>query len=83
MDLGTGGRQDRVTGPALDFCLLVTQRRHRDDLALGIEGAGRDRVDDDRAGLRWYGGTGRSPDQFGRGPHDQTGTHRELLRVLR
>ena len=24
----------RVTGPALDFCLLVTQRRHRDDLAL-------------------------------------------------
>jgi len=29
---------DRVTGPALDFCLLVTQRRHRDDLALVIEG---------------------------------------------
>lgn len=24
----------QVTGPALDFCLLVTQRRHRDDLAL-------------------------------------------------
>jgi uncharacterized protein (TIGR03084 family) len=24
----------RVTGPALDFCLRVTQRRHRDDLAL-------------------------------------------------
>lgn len=24
----------RITGPALDFCLLVTQRRHRDDLAL-------------------------------------------------
>ncbi len=29
---------DRVTGPALDFCLLVTQRRHRDDLVLAIEG---------------------------------------------
>jgi uncharacterized protein (TIGR03084 family) len=29
---------DRVSGPALDFCLLVTQRRHRDDLALVIEG---------------------------------------------
>ncbi|MFI9507472.1 TIGR03084 family metal-binding protein [Nocardia sp. NPDC052566] len=29
----------RVTGPALDFCLLVTQRRHRDDLALRAEGA--------------------------------------------
>lgn len=28
----------RVTGPALDFCLLVTQRRHPDDLALLAEG---------------------------------------------
>jgi len=28
----------RVTGSALDFCLLVTQRRHRDDLAMAIEG---------------------------------------------
>jgi uncharacterized protein (TIGR03084 family) len=25
---------DRITGPALDFCLLVTQRRHPRDLAL-------------------------------------------------
>ncbi|MFC5996359.1 TIGR03084 family metal-binding protein [Pseudonocardia hispaniensis] len=29
---------DRVTGPALDFCLAVTQRRHRDDTALQITG---------------------------------------------
>ncbi|WP_225801123.1 TIGR03084 family metal-binding protein [Streptomyces sp. NK15101] len=28
----------RVTGPALDFCLLVTQRLHRDDTALVAEG---------------------------------------------
>ncbi|MBY4576087.1 TIGR03084 family protein [Gordonia paraffinivorans] len=28
-----------VTGPAEDFCLLVTQRRHRDDLALTARGA--------------------------------------------
>jgi uncharacterized protein (TIGR03084 family) len=35
---GPGDAADRVTGPALDFCLLVTQRRHRDDLALVIEG---------------------------------------------
>jgi uncharacterized protein (TIGR03084 family) len=35
---GPDGASDRVTGPALDFCLLVTQRRHRDDLALVIEG---------------------------------------------
>jgi len=40
-ELWTWGPQDaadRVTGPALDFCLLVTQRRHRDDVALVIEG---------------------------------------------
>ena len=35
---GPAGAENRVTGPALDFCLLVTQRRHRDDLALAIEG---------------------------------------------
>jgi uncharacterized protein (TIGR03084 family) len=29
---------NRVTGPALDFCLLVTQRRHRDDLGLTATG---------------------------------------------
>jgi len=29
---------DRITGPALDFCLLVTQRRHRHDLALTVAG---------------------------------------------
>ena len=29
---------DRVTGPALDFCLLVIQRRHRADLALVATG---------------------------------------------
>lgn len=29
---------DVVRGPALDFCLLVTQRRHRDDLALEAQG---------------------------------------------
>ena len=33
----------RVTGPALDFCLRVTQRRHRDDLALTATGADADR----------------------------------------
>jgi uncharacterized protein (TIGR03084 family) len=39
--LWTWGPEDtpeRVTGPALDFCLLVTQRRHRDDLALEATG---------------------------------------------
>jgi uncharacterized protein (TIGR03084 family) len=35
---GPDGAEDRVTGTALDFCLLVTQRRHRDDLALTVDG---------------------------------------------
>ena len=29
---------DRVTGYAMDFCLVVTQRRHRDDTSLLVEG---------------------------------------------
>ncbi|MFD9539248.1 TIGR03084 family metal-binding protein [Streptomyces sp. NPDC060022] len=33
----------RVTGPLLDFCLLVTQRAHRDDLALHAVGADAER----------------------------------------
>ncbi|AXK32278.1 TIGR03084 family protein [Streptomyces armeniacus] len=33
----------RVTGPAWDFCRLVTQRTHRDDTALTAEGADADR----------------------------------------
>jgi uncharacterized protein (TIGR03084 family) len=35
---GPADAKDRITGPALDFCLLVTQRRHRDDVTLAIEG---------------------------------------------
>jgi len=35
---GPADAKDRITGPALDFCLLVTQRRHRDDVALDLEG---------------------------------------------
>jgi uncharacterized protein (TIGR03084 family) len=35
---GPEGAADLVRGPALDFCLLVTQRRHRDDLALEVTG---------------------------------------------
>jgi uncharacterized protein (TIGR03084 family) len=39
--LWTYGPEDapqRVSGPALDFCLLVTQRRHHADLALQTQG---------------------------------------------
>lgn len=36
---GPADAADRITGPALDFCLLVTRRRHPDDLRLVAEGA--------------------------------------------
>lgn len=35
---GPEDAEDRVSGPALDFCLLATQRRHRDDLAVTAVG---------------------------------------------
>jgi uncharacterized protein (TIGR03084 family) len=37
-EFGPADAANRVTGPALDFCLLVTQRRHRADLGLRAEG---------------------------------------------
>jgi uncharacterized protein (TIGR03084 family) len=40
---GPADAPERVTGPALDFCLLVARRRHRDDLAVVAEGPGADR----------------------------------------
>ncbi|HEY9484272.1 MAG TPA: TIGR03084 family metal-binding protein [Micromonosporaceae bacterium] len=61
---GPAGADDRVSGPALDFCLVVTQRRHLDDTALRIEGP---------AATEWMSiaqafagppGPGRRPGQF-------------------
>ncbi|WP_117210187.1 TIGR03084 family metal-binding protein [Allorhizocola rhizosphaerae] len=63
-DFGPPGAADRVSGPAVDFCLLVTRRRHHRDLALTAEG--------DRAAgwleiaqaYRGPAGAGRKPGQF-------------------
>jgi uncharacterized protein (TIGR03084 family) len=65
---GPADAADRVSGPALDFCLLVTQRRHRDDLGLVAEGP---------AAPEWMAiaqafagppGAGRDPGQFPAAP---------------
>ena len=48
----------RVTGPALDFCLRVTQRRHRADLALAADGGRRRPLAGPRPGLRRPAGRG-------------------------
>ncbi|MGH3386023.1 MAG: TIGR03084 family metal-binding protein [Nocardioidaceae bacterium] len=50
----------RVAGPAYDFCLLVTQRRHRDDLALTAVGEA-DRWLDIAQVFAGLPGTGRPP----------------------
>jgi uncharacterized protein (TIGR03084 family) len=61
---GPAGAGDRVTGPAIDFCLLVTQRRHRADTAVQAAGP---------AASQWLAiaqafagppGPGRAPGQF-------------------
>ena len=36
---GPADAADTISGSALDFCLLVTQRRHRDDVKLTVTGA--------------------------------------------
>jgi uncharacterized protein (TIGR03084 family) len=62
---GPADARDRITGPALDFCLLVTQRRHRADTSVVAHGP---------AGEQWLSiaqafagppGPGRIPSQFG------------------
>ncbi|MET9803716.1 TIGR03084 family metal-binding protein [Streptomyces sp. NPDC006368] len=59
---GPEGAAQRVTGPALDFCLLVTQRAHRDDLAVRAEGADADRWLDIAQAFAGPAGPGRPPE---------------------
>lgn len=60
----TDGREDaeqRVEGPAVDFARLVTQRAHRDDLALTATGTDADRWLDVAQAFAGPPGEGRSP----------------------
>lgn len=56
--------QERVSGPALDFCLLVAQRRHRDDLGVRAVGAQADQWLDIAQVFAGPSGPGRSKGQF-------------------
>ncbi|GAB2470961.1 TIGR03084 family metal-binding protein [Jatrophihabitans fulvus] len=61
-DLWAWGPDDadqQVAGPALDFCLLVTQRRHRGELAVVAVGADADRWLDIAQAFAGKIGTGR------------------------
>ena len=58
---GPEDADQRITGPAWDFALLVTQRRHRADLDLVAEGAEADRWLDVAQAFAGPSGSGRAP----------------------
>ncbi|MFJ7628217.1 TIGR03084 family metal-binding protein [Streptomyces sp. NPDC097595] len=58
---GPEGAAQRVTGPLYDFCLLVTQRAHRDDLAVRAEGADADAWLSIAQAFAGPAGAGRAP----------------------
>ncbi|WP_328905175.1 TIGR03084 family metal-binding protein [Streptomyces sp. NBC_00234] len=56
---GPENAEQRVTGPLYDFCLLVTQRAHRDDLAVRAVGTDADQWLDIAQAFAGPAGTGR------------------------
>jgi uncharacterized protein (TIGR03084 family) len=61
---GPADAANRVTGPALDFCLLVTQRRHRADTAVLAQGPAADQWLTIAQAFAGPPGSGRVPGQF-------------------
>jgi uncharacterized protein (TIGR03084 family) len=61
---GEEGAGDRVRGPALDFCLVVTQRRHVADTAIKTEGALASDWMSIAQAFAGSPGPGRAPGQF-------------------
>jgi uncharacterized protein (TIGR03084 family) len=60
-EFGPVDAANRLTGPALDFCLLVTQRRHRAELTLTATGAVADEWLDVAQAFAGPPGGGREP----------------------
>jgi uncharacterized protein (TIGR03084 family) len=61
---GPPNAPQRVAGPAADFCLLVTRRRHRADLALSADGDDADEWLDFAQAYAGPPSRGRAPGQF-------------------
>ncbi|MEE4544634.1 TIGR03084 family metal-binding protein [Streptomyces sp. V4-01] len=61
---GPEDAEQRISGPAEDYCLLITRRRHRDDLALTATGSEAERYLDIAQAYRGPAGEGRKPGQF-------------------
>jgi len=81
-DYGPADAPDRVCGPAVDFALAVTQRRHLDDLALVVTGPVATRWMSMAQAFAGPPGPGRPPGPFPGGPlppgrpADPEGAHR-------
>jgi uncharacterized protein (TIGR03084 family) len=65
---GPEGAADTVRGPALDFCLAVTQRRHLDDLDLELRGPVANEWLSIAQAFAGPPGPGRRPGQFAAQP---------------
>ncbi|MEV8513811.1 TIGR03084 family metal-binding protein [Dactylosporangium sp. NPDC051484] len=63
-EFGPADSPERITGPAEDFCLLVTRRRHRDDLAVVAAGELAEQWLDIAQAYRGPAGPGRQAGQF-------------------
>lgn len=61
---GPENASQRISGPAEDFCLLVTRRRHRDDLAITAVGPDAEHWLDIAQAYRGPAGEGREAGQF-------------------
>ena len=64
LTFGPEDASQRISGPALDFCLLVTRRRHRDDLRVTAHGPLADQWLGIAQAYRGPAGDGRRPGQF-------------------
>jgi uncharacterized protein (TIGR03084 family) len=65
-EFGPADAENRITGPAADFCMLVTRRRNRADLAIQATGPEAEEWLDIAQAYRGSPGPGRKPGQFGR-----------------
>lgn len=63
-EFGPTGSTERISGPAEDFCLLVTRRRHHADLDIVVSGDEAERWLEIAQAYRGPAGPGRTPGQF-------------------
>lgn len=63
-DFGPVDAPQKITGPGVDFCLLVSRRRHHKDLAIVATGADAEQWLEIAQAYRGPAGAGRTPGQF-------------------